>query len=83
MVIRQGFFSGKYHHCFETSAGCVLEDVDLDRRAAIDQHQRRDGQVRHDYAGTATARETGFSTIGILISPEKMPSRIDSHHTGS
>lgn len=35
------------------------------------------------YAGTGTARETGFSTIGKLISPEKMPSAIDSHHTGS
>lgn len=34
-------------------------------------------------AGAAAVRATGFSTIGMLMSPEKIPSAIDSHHTGS
>ena len=32
-------------------------------------------------AGTAAARATGFSTIGILISAESAPNKIASHHT--
>ena len=36
-----------------------------------------------DQAGAAAGRTTGFSTIGRLITAERTPSRIESHHTTS
>src|SRR6185437_837452 len=34
------------------------------------------------YAGTAATRGTGFSTIGMLISADRTPNMMASHHTG-
>src|SRR6516165_5576302 len=55
IVIRQGFLSGKYHHCLETSAMSFL-DVDLNGRTAIEQHQRGDG-AENDGGHSAPSRE--------------------------
>ena len=52
-------------------------------RARAPRNAVPDSRRSFHSAGTATTRETGFSTIGMLISAEKTPSRIDSHHTGS
>ena len=41
------------------------------------------GWTGSDQAGATAGRTTGFSTIGRLITAERTPSRIESHHTTS
>ena len=41
------------------------------------------GRTGSDQAGATAGRTTGFSTIGRLITAERTPSRIESHHTAS
>jgi hypothetical protein len=53
-----------------------------ENREGAGPREQDDRSVAHD-AGTGATRTTGFSTIGKLISPDMIPSRIESHHTGS
>src|ERR1700722_20856858 len=51
-------------------------------REGAGPREQDDRRVAHD-TGTGAIRTTGFSTIGKLINPDMIPSRIESHHTGS
>ena len=80
----------------ETAGETRAHDLEEKRRTVLRPQPPRGGEngegagsrehddrsVAHD-TGTGATRTTGFSTIGKLISPDMIPSRIESHHTGS
>jgi len=57
-------------------------DAELQREVVPVAHLVNPVETGVAQAGAAAPRTTGFSTIGMLINADRMPSRIDSHQTG-